>query len=123
MVDVIEPAAEVYWDAVGEIIDSAGVREIRPAGPEEWEAVRRAAVVLAESGNLMMIPGRALDRGDWMSFSAAMRETALDAAAAAAARDPEATFLAGDALYYSCSDCHVRYAPGTLRPSAEDDPG
>src|SRR5258706_5744541 len=33
---------------------------------KEWAAVRRAAVTLAESGNLLMLPGRARDRADWI---------------------------------------------------------
>ena len=32
----------------------------------EWAAVRRSAVTLAESGNMLMLPGRARDQGDWM---------------------------------------------------------
>ena len=32
----------------------------------EWAAVRRSALTLAESGNLLMMRGRARDQGDWM---------------------------------------------------------
>ena len=49
MVSVIEPAAEVYWDAVGTVMDLEGTTEIEPQSDEEWEAVENAAWVLAES--------------------------------------------------------------------------
>ena len=53
MASVVEPAAEVYWDAVGTIIDANGITEIEPTTTEEWDAVRNAAYVVAESGNLL----------------------------------------------------------------------
>ena len=69
MATVVEPAAEVYWDAVGWIIDASGTTEIRPGSPEEWEAVRNAAFVIAESGNLLMMEGRAVDQDAWIALS------------------------------------------------------
>ena len=52
MTTIVEPSAEHYWDAVGWIMDSTGTVERKPATAEEWEAVRNAAFVLAESGLL-----------------------------------------------------------------------
>ena len=49
MASVLEPAAEVYWDAVGTIMDESGTVEFAPSTPEEWEAVHNAAFVIAES--------------------------------------------------------------------------
>ena len=72
MLTVLEPAAEAYWDAVGWIIDETGEQEIAPANPEEWEAVRNAAFVIAESGNLLMMDSRALDQTSWIAMSKAM---------------------------------------------------
>src|SRR6202162_4081566 len=37
-----------------------------PKDEKEWAAVRRSAVTLAESGNMLMMPGRARDQGDWV---------------------------------------------------------
>ncbi len=117
MIAVIEPAAEVYWDAVGEILDSAGVHEIRPASDEEWEAVSHAAFLVAESGNLLMMSGRARDRGDWTTMSQALIEVGREALKAADARNSEAVFDAGAEIYYVCSECHAKYAAETLRPN------
>ena len=120
MLSVVEPAAEVYWDAVGWIIDANGTQEIRPTTDEEWEAVRNAAYVVAESGNLLMMDGRALDDGAWISMSRAMTEVARSAIAAAEARDEQAVFDAGAEIYYTCTACHSAYALDTLRPSATE---
>ncbi len=117
MTSVLEPAAEVYWDAVGEILDENGVHEIRPSTDEEWDAVRNAAFVLAESGNLLMMNGRARDRGEWTAMSQAMIESGREALRAAEARNTAAIFDAGADVYYVCSECHAKYALETLRPS------
>src|ERR1035438_1850235 len=37
-----------------------------PKDEKEWAVVRRAAVTLAESGNLLTMRGRARDQADWM---------------------------------------------------------
>ncbi len=117
MTSVIEPAAKTYWDAVGWILDENGTVELAPSTIEEWEAVRNAAFVIAESGNLLMMQGRALDRGTWIAMSQALIDTGRQALAAAEARDKFAVFDAGAEVYYACSGCHETYALETLRPS------
>ena len=85
MTAILEPAAEVYWDAVGTIVDAKGTQEIRPASEEEWAAVGRAALLIAESGNLLMVEGRrpAADRDRWMTLSRALVAVGKQAIAAA----------------------------------------
>lgn len=117
MLSVIEPAAEVYWDAVGTIIDTVGTTELAPRTEEEWAAVRNAAVVMAESGNLLMMGDRSLDDGAWMAMSRAMLDVGRRAMAAAEARDPDAVFEVGGEVYEVCTNCHATYALETLRPS------
>jgi hypothetical protein len=117
MTSILEPAAEVYWDAVGTIIDENGTHEFAPDTPEEWEAVRNAAFVLAESGNLLMMRGRARDRGEWMTSSRAMLDAGRLALSAAEARNKSAVFDAGAEVYYACAGCHAKYASEIVRPS------
>lgn len=117
MVSVVEPAAETYWDAVGTVMDEDGVHDFRPETDEEWEAVRHAAFVVAESGNLLMMEGRAVDHGRWMALSRDMIRVGRQAIAAADARDPDAVFEAGGEVYLVCSECHASYAIETLRPN------
>ena len=122
MLSVIEPAAEVYWDAVGVIMDEEGTHHIEPAGAAEWEAVENAAIVLAESGNLLLLEDRAQGRDHWRTMSRAMIEIGRRAVEAARARDPEAVFEVGGEVYLVCTGCHAVYAAETLRPSYNADP-
>lgn len=117
MISVLEPAAETYWDGVGEVLDEEGVHQFRPLTEEDWTSLRNAAFVLAESGNLLMMDGRARDRDDWMAHSRTMVETGRLALDAVDRRNAGAVFDAGAEVYYACRDCHARYATGTLRPS------
>ena len=117
MLSVLEPAAETYWDGVGEILTEEGVHQFRPLAEEDWGSLRNAAFILAESGNLLMLDGRVRDRGDWMTHSRLMVDAGRVALEAVDRRDPDAVFDAGAEVYYACRDCHARYATETLRPS------
>jgi hypothetical protein len=117
MLTVVEPAAEVYWDAVGWVIDAEGTHETVPRTADEWSAVLNAAVLVAESGNLMMMQGRAPGDADWTTFSRALIAVGREAMAAAEDRDPLAVFEVGGRIYETCTACHAAYALETLRPS------
>lgn len=110
MASVIEPAADEYWDAVGTVLDSEGVHEIAPQTQEDWDAARNHAYVFTEAGNLLMMPTRAKDNGDWMKFSQALIDSGLKAVRAAEARDRDAVFDAGAEVYDACTNCHAKYA-------------
>jgi cytochrome c556 len=110
MASVIEPAADEYWDAVGTVLDAEGVHEITPQTQEDWDATRNHAYVFTEAGNLLMMPTRAKDNGDWMKFSQALIDTGLKAVRAAEARDRDAVFDAGAEVYDACTQCHAKYA-------------
>jgi thiamine pyrophosphate-dependent acetolactate synthase large subunit-like protein len=58
MESIVDPSADVIWNAVGTVADKQGVKDMAPKTPEEWADVRRAAVRLIEGGNMLMIPGR-----------------------------------------------------------------
>jgi hypothetical protein len=117
MAGVVEPAAEVYWDAVGVIVDSAGEHQLAPQTEEDWLAVRSAAYTVAEAGNLLMMPERALDQGPWMAMSQSLVEIGQRALEAADSRNLDAVFDMGAEMYYVCTNCHGAYALETLRPN------
>lgn len=117
MAGVVEPAAEVIWDAVGVIVDAEGEHQLAPQTDEEWLAVRSAAYTIAESGNLLMMPGRALDQGAWITMSQSLVEMGERAIEAADARNLDAVFDVGAEIYYVCTNCHGTYALETLRPN------
>lgn len=118
MASIMEPSAEVYWDAVGVVVDAKGEHHMEPRTAEEWDAVRNAAYVVAESGNLLMMPGRAKDGDDWMTASQRMIDVAQKAVRAAESRDPDAVFDVGAEMYEACTNCHAKYSPGIMRPNA-----
>ncbi len=116
MLSVLEPAAEVYWDAAGFVWDMEGEHEIEPRTAEEWEAVENAAWVLAESGNLLLLQERV--QGDhWVAMSRSMIDVGKRAVEAAEARDPDRVFQVGGDVYLVCTGCHAVYATQTLRPN------
>lgn len=105
---ILLPAADVIWDSAGTIITAEGRTELAPTTPEGWEEVRRNAAIVAEAGNLLMMPGRA-EGPDWIAYSRGLHSTGRLAMAAAEARDPDALFEAGGAIYQACVACHTRY--------------
>lgn len=92
---ILDPAADVIWGSVGTIITVEGVQEIEPKTDEDWTKVRHAAITVSESGNLLMMEGRAPDDGDWVKVSKALVEVGTRAIKAADAKDKQALFDAG----------------------------
>ena len=107
---VVDPAADVIWDSVKTVYTTEGEKDIRPQTAEQWDAVRNAAATLAESGSLLMLEGRARDKQEWMAAARRLTATAEKARKAAAAKDVEALFGAGEEVYHACAACHQRYA-------------
>ena len=112
MANVLEPAANVYWEAVGTIVDKNGTMERAPKTQAEWDAVRNAAIIVAESGNLLMIDGRAEKREEWIALSRALVDVGKRAITAASAHDKTAVFDVGAEVYQACVNCHTKYMPG-----------
>ena len=106
---VVDPNADIIWEAVKTIDSAAGTEEIRPRNDEQWAAVRNAAVALAESGNLMMLVPRAKDGGEWMKRAQEMIDTGEKAIRAAEAKNADQLFTVGGDIYDSCSNCHRQY--------------
>ena len=106
---VLDPAADVIWSSAGEIVTADGVEDLAPTTDEGWLRVAHAAAVVAESGNLLMTPDRALDQADWAEISRGMVRAGVRARDAAEARDAAALFAAGGHLYNVCVSCHQQY--------------
>jgi hypothetical protein len=114
MLHVIEPAAEVYWDSVGTVMDLEGTHEIAPSNVNEWLVVENAAATVAEAGNLLLLPSRRRDDPRWNDFAGDLIDAGRAALEAADSRDPDAVFEAGGNLYFTCADCHAVFAPALL---------
>ena len=105
MVDMIYPAS----NDILLVVNRGG-----PSDEKEWTAVRRSAITLAESGNLLMMRGRARDQGDWMKDAKMLVDAGTAAYKAAEARDPNALARLTEQLDASCTTCHKQYRPNVF---------
>jgi hypothetical protein len=82
-----------------------------------WQAVENAALALAESANLLLIPGRNCANGvpvpvnnpDWPKFVQELRDAGMKAYTAAQSKDQDKMIDASDALSASCASCHKKW--------------
>jgi cytochrome c556 len=99
MVTITIPSSEAIFAAASE----------PPKDDEQWVAVRKSAMMLAESGHLLMTGGRAKDNTTWMEMARGLVVQAEATLKAAEARNADALSKASDDLYLTCETCHARY--------------
>lgn len=140
----VDPSADALWESVATITSASGVEEKQPRTDEEWATVRRHAITLIESSNLLVMDGRrvahegkaledshvegiltaqevqqAIDstRPVFIERAHALQSAAMAMLAAIDARNPEALSQAGGALDEACEQCHLKYwYPNSPRP-------
>jgi hypothetical protein len=83
-----------------------------PTSTAEWGALEGQALMLAESGNLLMMPSRARGRDQWIQDAKLMLDVGEAALKAAQDRDVEALSELNEQLYQSCTTCHQHFRPG-----------
>ena len=71
-----------------------------------------SAAALIESGNLLLMGSRAIDKGDWVKMSQAMIEAGKLALKATEDKSAEGVLAAGEEVNASCDNCHRRYQRG-----------
>jgi cytochrome c556 len=84
-----------------------------PADEAGWIRVQNAAVALAESGNLLMIGDRSKPEKEWADFSRAMIDAGQLALKAADNKNVDEVLAAGDKIYETCDNCHMKYMDKT----------
>ncbi len=82
-----------------------------PKTEKEWNDLQAQALILAESGNLLMIGRRARDQGDWIKESQEMVDVGAAAYKAAMAKDLAAIVALNQRLNDACVACHQQYRP------------
>ena len=102
MVNIIYPTSDAIF-----YIDRAP-----PKNQVEWIALQNQALMLAESGNLLMLPSRAKDQGNWIKDSKMLVDVGAAAYKAAVAKDLDGIRGLNDQLYAACVTCHQQYRPG-----------
>jgi hypothetical protein len=81
----------------------------KPDSTEGWTFARGQALLIAETGNLLMIRPPSVGRAAWLDNAAALRTKAVDLARATAQRDlPRSRSLLND-LATSCNRCHETF--------------
>jgi hypothetical protein len=109
MAGITGPTATAVYSAVGTVINAEGIKETAPQTDEEWAALATTAAALAESGNLMLTPGRAVDNGDWVKMTNDFIEKSKLAIKAAEEKSTEGILSAGADINQTCDTCHERY--------------
>ena len=109
---VIDPPADLFWEASGTIITAAGETSRAPTTDAGWQAAVNAAATLAEASNLLMMPGRARDDKEWMQYARQLQSTATAGMKAALAKDERAVFDTGGEVFLACRSCHMKYLLG-----------
>lgn len=126
----VDPSADVIWESVYTRISEAGREDHQPRTPEDWQAVRRSALTLIESTNLLVMAGRRIAPADaprepgepstavlqqrldtnheaFVGFAQALRQVALKTLDAIDAKDPQRLFDVGGEIDEACEACHV----------------
>jgi hypothetical protein len=123
---VLYPAANVVFSAQsddpGEIKFIPGHDPVMSTDPLTssfggWPAIENAALALAESANLLMIPGRTCNNGApvptkdpaWGKFAQDVRDVSMKAYAAAQAKDQNKLIDLSESLSKSCEGCHRKW--------------
>jgi hypothetical protein len=90
-----------------------------------WMAVEHSGLILAESADLLMTPGRVC-RGrptpvadaEWQVFVQELRDAGMVTARAGQAKTEEAVFDAAEKVGTACANCHAVYLETCQRPAS-----
>lgn len=97
------------WPASDEVF-YISTRET-PKTEEEWLHFQGRMLMLAESANLLMMPGRAWDNDQWMKDALRLRDAGTAAYVAAKAKDVDKIAALNNDMYAACVACHNDYRP------------
>jgi hypothetical protein len=134
MASMLDPSADVVWGSVATIVTAEGVDRKFPRTDEEWFEVRRHAIALVESTNLLLMPNRRIakpgetahnpdfeqtpeqiealiqrDRSVFEERIYGLRDAAMTVLAATDSRDVAALEESGADLDTACEACHMIY--------------
>ena len=115
---LLEPAADEIWDNAGWIITEEETIDLLPTTDEGWFRVIHSAVVIMETGNLLLTPNKRQDDQDWVELSKGLITVGEQIKQSALDRDGKRLFDLGGHLYNVCVACHQNYwLDRPVRPS------
>jgi cytochrome c556 len=139
MQSVVAPSAQGLWEAVGTISNAKGTVHLEPRTDAEWAAVRRHAITLLESANILLVPGRHIaptgaetlraeeaDPGaelppaeiekrvnenwqTWTAMTHALNDSAMAILKTVDAKDARGLETTGSDLDAVCESCHLTF--------------
>jgi len=136
MLDFVDPNADELWESVAVVSTRTGVEERQPHTDAEWKVVRRKALVLIESANLLVVEGRQVahpgqnleqpggegdytpaqaqaeidkDRASFVGFARALQIASGEMLKAIDKQDTNAFLEAGGTLDEACEGCHRKF--------------
>jgi hypothetical protein len=83
-----------------------------PKSERDWETLQMQALMLAESGNLLMMKDRAKNQGEWMKDARALVDAGMAAVKATRAKDVQAVRALNEQIVNSCITCHMKFRSG-----------
>ena len=86
-----------------------------------WQAIENSGIALAESANLLIIPGRVCGNGkpvpvqnaDWQQFVRGLRDAGMAAYKAGQSKNMDAVVAVSDTVTTACMNCHDVYREKT----------
>jgi len=83
-----------------------------PQNDRDWETLQMQALMLAESGNLLMMKNRAKNQGEWMKDARMLVDAGIAAVKATRAKDINAVLALNEQIVNSCITCHRKFRSG-----------
>ncbi|KAA5541427.1 cytochrome c [Roseiconus nitratireducens] len=112
--DPVEPDMHEYMEYVNQPafqrLKPAMASE--PAGNQAWKTIKSESLVLAESGNLLLIRKPEDDADDWQKHSVQTRDAAAELYRAAKSKDYGAARKHYESMVQHCNACHQQFAGG-----------
>lgn len=106
---IVMPNATVIYNAVGATITGTRIEEFAPKNDKEWQAVGDSAAAIVESGNMLLVGDRLVDKREWLSYTQRFIAAGKAALAAAEQKKADGIFTAGGDLNETCDACHEKY--------------
>ena len=106
---IVMPNATVIYNAVGATITGTKIEEFAPKNDKEWQAVGDSAAAIVESGNMLLVGDRLVDRREWLSYTQRFIAAGKAALAAAEQKKADGILAAGGDLNETCDACHEKY--------------
>jgi len=136
MRDLIDPASDNVFDAVGTTLAKNHRVEVAPKTERDWDKVRTGAVTMAEGASLLKVPRAFAPAGDlndsagpepvelspdqtvakvnadrvlWNAKIEVLRDVCLEVLDIVRKKDVDALWAAEEDLDQACENCHLEY--------------